>query len=306
MCKAFSCVIGRDKTVTWRFGTDSHEDLIRIAGYKDDTLDPEKIEFCRIEISPKNRSYLEPDEWVFKIDMDVTPAWWTLAHKRACEREHKKWIKELDKVLVRKPIVHPFQITPPEKITDEHIQLVREWDSVRASVGDPVVDSVWDSAWDSVWASVMDLVRASVRDSVWDSVVDSVWDSVRASVRDSVGASVWDSVRASVRDSVWASVRDSVRASVWDSVRDSVRASVVDSVWASVWDSVWDSVWAYIGTFFLLKRSAWKYTGKINCEGYPFQPAVTLWELGLVPSFDGRTWRLHGGPDGRVLWEGAL
>ena len=238
MCKAFSCVIGRDKTVTWRFGTDSHEDLIRIAGYKDNTLDPEKIEFCRIEISPKNRSYLEPDEWVFKIDMDVTPAWWTLAHKRACEREHKKWIKELDKVLVRKPIVHPFQITPPEKITDEHIQLVREWASVRDSVG------------------------ASVGASVWASVGDSVW------------ASVW----ASVRDSVWASVRD----------------------------SVWDSVRAYNGTFFIIPRSDWKYTENIPGEGYPFQPAVTLWELGLVPSFDGKKWRLHGGPDGRVLWEGVI
>ena len=206
MCKAFSCVIGRDKTVTWRFGTDSHEDLIKIAGYKDDTLDPEKIEFCRIEISPKNGSYLEPDEWVFRIDMDVTPAWWTLAHKRACEREHKKWIKELDKFLVRKPFVHPFQITPPEKITDEHIQLVREWASVGASVG----------------------------------------DSVRA------------------------------------------------------------SVWAYNGTFFIIPRSEWKYTENIPGEGYPFQPAVTLWELGLVPSFDGRTWRLHGGPDGRVLWGGVI
>ena len=206
MCKAFSCVIGRDKTVTWRFGTDSHEDLIKIAGYKDDTLDPEKIEFCRIEISPKNRSYLEPDEWVFRIDMDVTPAWWTLAHKRACEREHKKWIKELDKFLVRKPFVHPFQITPPEKITDEHIQLVREWASVGASVG----------------------------------------DSVRA------------------------------------------------------------SVWAYNGTFFIIPRSEWKYTENIPGEGYPFQPAVTLWELGLVPSFDGRTWRLHGGPDWRVLWGGVI
>ena len=194
MCKAFSCVIGRDKTVTWRFGTDSHEDLIRIAGYKDDTLDPEKIEFCRIEISPKNGSYLEPDKWVFKIDMDVTPAWWTLAHKRACEREHKKWKEQLDKVLVRKPIVHPFQITPPEKITDEHIQLVREW----------------------------------------------------------------------------------------------------------------ASVWAYSGTFFIIPRSDWKYTENIPGEGYPFQPAVTLWEMGLVPSFDGRTWRLHGGPDGRVLWEGVI
>jgi hypothetical protein len=234
MCKAFSCVIGRDKTVTWKFGTDSHEDLIEIAGYKDDTIDPEKIEFCRIEISPKNGSYLEPDEWVFKIDMDVTPAWWTLAHKRVCEREHKKWIKELDKVLVRKPIIHPFQITPPDRITEEHTRLVREW----------------------------------------------------ASVRDSVGVSVRDSVGASVGDSVWVSV--------WD------------SVWVSVGASVWDSVRAYKGSFFSLKRSEWKYTEKINCEGYPFQPAVTLWEMGLVPSFDGKTWRLHGGPDGRVLWEGVI
>jgi len=282
MCKAFSCVIGRDKTVTWRFGTDSHEDLIRIAGYKDNTLDPEKIEFCRIEISPKNRSYLDPDEWVFKIDMDVTPAWWTLAHKRACEREHKKWVKELDKVLVRKPIVHPFQITPPEKITDEHIQLVREW----ASVG--------DSVWASVGASVRASVWASVGDSVRDSVGDSVGDSVRDSVRDSVWASVRDSVEASVRDSVGDSVRDSVRDSVWDSVRDSVR------------DSVWDSVRAYNGTFFIIPRSDWKYTENIPGEGYPFQPAVTLWELGLVPSFDGEKWRLHGGPGGRILWEGVI
>jgi hypothetical protein len=245
MCKAFSCVIGRDKTVTWRFGTDSHEDLIKIAGYKDDTLDPEKIEFCRIEISPKNRSYLEPDEWVFKIDMDVTPSWWSLAHKRACEREHKKWMKQLDKILVRKPIIHPFQITPPEKITDEHIQLVREW------------DSVWASVRASVWGSVV----ASVGESAWDSVWDSAWDSVWASVGASVGASAWD--------------------------------------------SVWASVWAYAGTFFNIPRSGWTYTKNIP-EGYPFQPAVTLWEMGLVASFDGNKWRLHGGPDGRVLWEGVI
>jgi hypothetical protein len=270
MCKAFSCVIGRDKTVTWRFGTDSHEDLINIAGYKDDTLDPDKIEFCRIEISPKNGSYLEPDKWVFKIDMDITPTWWTLAHKRACEREHKKWKEQLDKVLVRKPIVNPFDITPPEKITDEHIQLVREWASV----------------------------VASVRDSVGAAVGASVGASVVASVR----ASVWASVRASVV----ASVGDSVGDSVWDSVRDSVGAAVGASVGDSVWDSVVASVWAYNGTFFLLKRSAWKYTENIPGEGYPFQSAVTLWELGLVPSFDGKKWRLHGWPDGRVLWEGVI
>ncbi|OPZ42090.1 MAG: hypothetical protein BWY93_02024 [Euryarchaeota archaeon ADurb.BinA087] len=92
----------------------------------------------------------------------------------------------------------------------------------------------------------------------------------------------------------------------WASVWASVRASVGASVWASVWASVGESVWAYTGSFLSLPRSAWKYTDTIDCEGYPFQSAVTLWELGLVPSFDGEKWRLHGGPDGRILWEGVI
>jgi hypothetical protein len=75
---------------------------------------------------------------------------------------------------------------------------------------------------------------------------------------------------------------------------------------ASVGASVWASVWAYIGSFFNLPRSAWKDTEKIKTKGYPFQPAVELWMMGLVPSFSGTKWRLHGGPDGKVLWEGAL
>jgi len=133
--------------------------------------------------------------------------------------------------------------------------------------------------WDSAWRSV----GRSVRDSVWDSVGRSVRDSVRDSVWDSVGDSVWDSV--------W----DSVGRSVWDSVRDSVGRSVRDSVGASVE--------AYLGSFFNLPRYAWKYTDKIKTDGYPFQPAVDLWERGLVPSFDGKTWRLHAGPDGRVVRE---
>jgi hypothetical protein len=256
MCKAFSCVIGRDKKVIWKMGVDSHEDLLKIAGYKDDTRDPEIIEFARIESAPKNGSYLEPDKWVFKIDMDITPKWWTLAHKRACERAHKAWLKKLEKILVRKAIVNPLTLQPPE-ITPEILQLLKEWDSVR--------DSVWDSVKDSAWAAVGD----SVWDSAWDSVRDSVWDSVK--------------------DSVWDSVGDSA----WDSVRD------------SAWDSVRDSAWAYTGSFFVLPRKAWKYTEKIPGKEYPFKPAVTLWELGLVASFDGKIWRLHGGKDAKILWVGT-
>lgn len=206
MCNAFSCIVDRKKKVTWKFGTDSHDELLRIAGLPDDTQDPKKIGFCRVEISPKNRDYLNPDEWIFKIDMDITPAWWSLDHKRACESAHKDWMDQLYKILVRRAIVHPFKITPPKKITKKHIDLLKEWASVRASVG----------------------------------------------------------------------------------------------------DSVRDSVWAYSGSFFLLPRDSWKYTKNIKTDEYPFFPVVKLWEMGLVPSFDGKTWRLHGGPDAKVLWEGVL
>jgi len=101
-------------------------------------------------------------------------------------------------------------------------------------------------------------------------------------------------------DSVWASVGASVGASVWASVGASVRASVG----ASVWDSVWASVWAYIGSLFP-NISNWKHTDHTTGE-YPFQPAVDLWRLGLVPSFDGNLWRLHGGKNAEVLWEGKI
>jgi len=190
--------------------------------------------------------------------------------------------------------LNPFPVSPP-KITDGHIQLLKRWDSVWASVWDSVGASVRASVWDSVWDSVRASVRASVGASVWDSVGASVWDSVGASVWDSVGASV----RASVRASVWDSVEASVGASVEASVGDSVEASVWASVEASVWASVEASVEAYIGYIFAPAVPKWK-------TEYPYQSAVDLWMQGLVPSYDGNVWRLHGGINAEILWEGTI
>jgi hypothetical protein len=99
--------------------------------------------------------------------------------------------------------------------------------------------------------------------------------------------SVWASVWASVCDSVWASVR----ASVGDSVCDSVWASVCNSVGDSVRASVRASVGAYISSFFDIKYN------------YDFSSCVKLWEQGLVPSFDGTTWRLHSGKKAEIVYE---
>ena len=98
----------------------------------------------------------------------------------------------------------------------------------------------------------------------------------------------------------WDSVRTSVWDSAWDSVRDPVGASVGDSVWVSVRASVGASVVAYIGSLFKIDK--WQHI-KHEPGVYPFQPAVDLWKRGFVPSFDGKTWRLHQGKDMKIVYE---
>jgi len=61
----------------------------------------------------------------------------------------------------------------------------------------------------------------------------------------------------------------------------------------SVEDSVWAAVGAYMGSFFKLPK--WQ-------KVYPSQTPGDRWEMGLVASFAGATWRLHGGPNGQVLY----
>jgi hypothetical protein len=251
MCEAFSCIVLRNGDVKWKFGMDSHSALLNEFNIQDSRpTDAETMAFAKVEVTPDNNNYINPDHWSLHIDQEIAPAWWTEVDAVKVLTEHKNWKRKLYAILVKKEIVYPFSLTPPKKITKKHIALLKQWESARASA------------------------RASV------------WDSVRDSVGASVGALVWDSVRASVG----ASVRDSVRASVGN----------------AVWDSVGDAVWAYIGSFFKLPCKAGKYTDKINTVGYLFQPLVELWDLGLIPSLAGKTWRLHGGKDAKVLWEGTL
>jgi len=105
----------------------------------------------------------------------------------------------------------------------------------------------------------------------------------------------WASVGASVTNLVWTSVGDAVRDAVGDAVGDSVwyavGDAVRDAVWYSVWDAVRDAVWGYNSSFFNIEYK------------YDFLSAVKLWEAGLVPSFDGTTWRLHSGKDADVVFE---
>ena len=71
--------------------------------------------------------------------------------------------------------------------------------------------------------------------------------------------------------------------------------------WASVGASVRASVWAYMSSLFPGVKK-WQYFDHKPGEN-PFQPGIDLWRAGYVPSFDGKTWRLHAGPQAEVVYE---
>ena len=215
MCNAWSAIVKKNGDVLWKFGMDSHSDILKHFNIPDNESEPGRLKFARIEISPANGNYLKPNEWKFKLDESITPSWWKKSYQIFAETEHKKWKKQLNKILINKEIVMPFSIGPPKKVLKKHIALL------------------------GAWASVGDSVGASVRDSVWDSVGDSVGASVRASVR------------------------------------------------------------AYISSYFNLQK--WKYV-KHKKGVNPYQPGIDLWNKGLVPSFDGKVWRLHG-HEGKIVFE---
>lgn len=95
----------------------------------------------------------------------------------------------------------------------------------------------------------------------------------------------------------WASVRDSI----WDSVSDSVGDSVRASAWGSVWGSVSDSTREYTSSLFPDIKT-WKYVDHKEGKN-PFQCGIDLWNRGFIPSFDGKTWRIHSGENTEIVFE---
>ena len=175
-----------------------------------------------------------------------------------------------------------FSAIPYSKYTDSELINIDElMEEVKEAVPEliikPIVNPFLDRKFDGeITEEIIGLVKE--------------WSSVRGSVRGSVWSSIWSSIWGSVRDSYF--VWDSVRSSVWSSIKSSVRDSIWDSVWDSIWDSVKSSVYAYISSFFNIKYK------------YDFSSTIKLWDVGLVPSFDGKVWRLNSYKG--VVWEGEI
>lgn len=58
--------------------------------------------------------------------------------------------------------------------------------------------------------------------------------------------------------------------------------------------SIYHAMRAYFSSFFDVKYKN------------DYSSLIRLWKKGLVPSFDGKTWRLHSGEKAEIVWEGSF
>ena len=84
MCYPASLIVTK-QGVKWSRKTDSHEDIIREFGLKDEVAN--KITLVRVEITPPNGDMRTPiEQWVYKVDQGLLPDWY--------EKNPEKWEAE--------------------------------------------------------------------------------------------------------------------------------------------------------------------------------------------------------------------
>ncbi|RLC36639.1 hypothetical protein DRH29_04195 [candidate division Kazan bacterium] len=129
----------------------------------------------------------------------------------------------------------------------------------------------------------------------WIEICSALW-------RDA-GARVGDYIRYKMNGMVKGVVARKVEERIWKWMIENIRNNYSKRDRHILWSykSMNNNIWAYIGSLFFNVK--WGYFEK-HPDKYPFQSLVKLWKMGLIPSFDGEIWRLHGGSQGKVLWEG--
>ena len=121
----------------------------------------------------------------------------------------------------------------------------------------------------------------------WNSVVNSTCYGVRHIVCDSVVENICYNGRFTLCDIVVGRVWNSVKYSVWN----------------SIYYSAEDVVYAYVSSFFNIPK--YKYIE--HKEGVnPFQSGIDLWEMGIIPTYDGETWILYKAKNAEIIWQGKV
>lgn len=93
MCNFKSGIIFKNKVVLAPDGDESHSSLLESLGVKD-TIQNAITKFVRAELIPKdNNKATNVNEWIFKVDQDITPDWYDEDPKKY-ENEFREAVKD--------------------------------------------------------------------------------------------------------------------------------------------------------------------------------------------------------------------
>lgn len=177
----------------------------------------------------------------------------------------------IDEEIIKKAklIVNPLMVKPPV-IDEKIVEITKKWARVRS------------------------FATKSIRTTIGESLGFATLEDVSAVVISSFGVTPYQqTLLNSFRSTFFTRAPDDVTSNY--SHRDIVKYLVLPSVL--------DFIYGRVSGFF--NSEEWEGIEHAPDEN-PFQPAIDLWEMGLIPSFDGVIWRLHGGRHAKILWEQQL
>ena len=191
MCNFFSCIVTTSGDVLFDPMSDNHERIIEQNKDKydlrDDTVDPDKLRFARVEIMPPYGDVFVPlDEWQFHIDQSIVPTWFTDVEKNKALKTAETFIEN--------------HIFVDKKNLD--LRYGRFWlKSSSAKLYDSSRAVLYDSSSVELYGSSSAILYSSSSAKLYDSSSAVLYGSSSAELYDSSSAELYDSSRAVLYDS---------------------------------------------------------------------------------------------------------
>jgi len=239
MCNFFSCIVTTSGDVLFDPMSDNHERIIEQNKDKydlrDDTVDPDKLRFARVEIMPPYGDVFVPlDEWQFHIDQSIVPTWFTDVEKNKALKTAETFIENhifVDKKNLDLRYGRFWLKSSSAKLYDSSSAVL--YGSSSAELYDSSSAELYDSSRAVLYDSSRAVLCGSSSAELYDSSSAVLYDSSSVELYGSSSAILYSSSSAKLYDSSSAVLYGSSSAELYDSssaeLYDSSRAVLYDS-----------------------------------------------------------------------------
>jgi hypothetical protein len=172
MCNFFSAVITK-KEVLWDKMLDNHSELLEKFGLKDTSKVPD---FVKVELTADMRE-ADLTKWVFKVDQDIFPKWWTASKERTMTKE---CYKVLEECLKEVRLFEGSKEIKEGRLFVYGSSSAELWNSSSAELRDSSSAILWNSSSAKLCGSSSAKLCGSSSAELWNSSSAILWNSSSA------------------------------------------------------------------------------------------------------------------------------